>query len=149
MHTSTKPAHEIVNARSANELYYRDGVDWPVGGDESLRGHGTIGLRHASQRVDIWAGPSVAALQFAAGWNMPGCLPDTPAELFDDIEEAWEYLADEVQLCADEMDQMLAEGIEVSIVEGPESIAEMDFTQPGSLVIGGLVYFVQRVESGQ
>lgn len=53
MSTSTKPAHEIVSATAANDLYYNPetGIDWPVGGDESLRGHGTIGLRRASQRV--------------------------------------------------------------------------------------------------
>ena len=42
---------------------------------------------------------------FIAGWNMPGCLPDTaePLPEFDNTVEAWEYIIDEINLCASEM----------------------------------------------
>ncbi len=151
MNTSTKPAHEIVSATAANDLYYRDGIDWPVGGDESLRGHGTIRLRRASQRVDIWSGPKVAAPpQFAAGWNSPGYLPDNPPELFDSASEAWDYLLEEADRYADEMREMAAEGrteLEQSIID---EVSQLETAKgEGSYLIGGLVYFVYRAEADQ
>ena len=29
---------------------------------------------------------------FHAGWNMPGCLPETPYEIFEEWEDAQEYI---------------------------------------------------------
>ena len=89
---------------------------------------------------------------FVAGWNMPGCLPDSTPEEFDSTVEAWEYLIEEIERCAEEMAQMQVEGIEPSQVELDTmgfDTDEIDQTRTGSFLLGGLVYFVQRAEPGQ
>lgn len=53
--TDGRPAHDMVQAHRAQELYASNGVDWTVSGDATLAGYGTIGTRRASQRVNIWA----------------------------------------------------------------------------------------------
>lgn len=86
---------------------------------------------------------------FIAGWNMPGCLPDTaePLPEFDNTVEAWEYIVDEIERAADDETQMVAEGRQSFY--HVFNTDEIDQTRPGSFQIGNMVYFVQRVEPGQ
>lgn len=52
---SDRGAHESVSAESANSLFSRDGVDWPVSGDQTLIDWGKRGTRAVSRNVNIWA----------------------------------------------------------------------------------------------
>ncbi len=54
-----RAAHDTVSAHAATGLYARDGVDWPVSGDATRTGYGTIGCRRHGQVVNIWHGPRV------------------------------------------------------------------------------------------
>jgi hypothetical protein len=40
--------------------------------------------------------------KFYAGWNTPGCLPETPYEEFDTFEDAREYLVDALKRFEDD-----------------------------------------------
>lgn len=60
-------------------------------------GDGMPGLTYRMRRAD-WQ----PAGTFTAGWNMPGCLPETDPQTFDTLSEAWDYLADTLQRWIDE-----------------------------------------------
>lgn len=49
-----KPAHEVVSAQASDSLFKRDGVDWPVSGDDTVIEWGKRGTRAISRRVNIW-----------------------------------------------------------------------------------------------
>lgn len=53
------------------------------------------GERHA---LTVWTDER----PWSAGWNMPGCLPDTAAQRFESWEDAHEYLRSTVDRWADE-----------------------------------------------
>ena len=88
---------------------------------------------------------------FVAGWNMPGCLPDTaePLPEFDNTVEAWEYLIDEINLCASEMPMAGSTSSPLEDEIRDFDTSTIDQTHEGGFELGGLYYFVQRVESGQ
>lgn len=46
---------------------------------------------------------SLVKRYFAAGFNTPGCLPESPAALFVTLEDARAYLADELERAANEL----------------------------------------------
>ena len=88
---------------------------------------------------------------YVAGWNMPGYLPDMEPACFDTAAEAWEWLRDEAQHCADELriDAAMVGGyvsgaIELEIIAGPESMPRDGI---GSHHIAGLAYWVDAVEA--
>lgn len=53
-----KPAHDTVTLAAADNLWSANAIDWPVSGDDTRLGHGTIGMRRVSQRVNIWVNVS-------------------------------------------------------------------------------------------
>ena len=88
---------------------------------------------------------------FVAGWNMPGYLPDTaePLPEFDTTEEAWEYLIDEINLCASEMPMAGSTSSPLEDEIRDFDTSTIDQTHEGGFELGGLYYFVQRAETGQ
>lgn len=57
-HLGERAAHAWVTAHAATELYNRDGIDWPVSGDESRLAYGYLMAR--SHRItSIWSRPGV------------------------------------------------------------------------------------------
>lgn len=62
MTTATTPraANDRATAVNANELFNSTGIDWPVSGDATTVGYGTIGARRAAQAVHIWGNDGVA-----------------------------------------------------------------------------------------
>lgn len=49
-----KSAHEVVTAHAADNLFKRDGIDWPVSGDDTTIDWGKRGMRAVSKRVNVW-----------------------------------------------------------------------------------------------
>jgi hypothetical protein len=45
-----------------------------------------------------------AAGHWVAGWNMPGYMPDSEPSAFDTCDEARDYIAEQLQRCADDED---------------------------------------------
>lgn len=46
---------------------------------------------------------SLVKVYFTAGWAMPGCLPESDPSLFTTLDDAREFIADELDRAADEM----------------------------------------------
>lgn len=44
---------------------------------------------------------SLVKVYFTAGWSMPGCLPESAPVLFTSLDDAREYLADELDRAAE------------------------------------------------
>lgn len=49
-----RSAHESVPAHSAQDLFERDGIDWPVSADDTVIDWGKRGMRAVSKRVNVW-----------------------------------------------------------------------------------------------
>lgn len=83
---------------------------------------------------------------YTAGWNMPGCLPDTDGPLpeFDTLAEAWAYLADEIARDAAEVDGAPYSQADFDILTF--DAASIDRTRPGAFHLAGLEYWVHAAE---
>lgn len=49
-----RPAHEVVTARAADNLFNHYGTDWPVSADDTAIDWGKRGMRAVSKRVNVW-----------------------------------------------------------------------------------------------
>jgi len=49
---------------------------------------------------------SLVKVYFAAGWAMPGCLPESDPTLFTTLDDAREYIASELDRAADQLFQL-------------------------------------------
>lgn len=54
-----RAAHDAVSALAAEALRTREDIDWPVSGDLTAIGYGTIGNRQHARRVSVWQCPGV------------------------------------------------------------------------------------------
>lgn len=80
---------------------------------------------------------------YAAGWNMPGYMPDNPPALFLDVNAAREYIADEIERETENTSQD-----ETSPEESAGSLAIEALKKPGGEygeTIGNYHYFVSEV----
>ncbi len=75
--------------------------------------------------------------RYAAGWNMPGYLPDSPDSVgeFDALDDAKSYLADELDRDTDLDEGVRAEAIDV--VKG--------LTAPDTVLAGDWAWWIQEV----
>ncbi len=116
-----------------------------------LEADGWTPMRGSETRDSLaaWRAARAPRETFIAGWNMPGCLPDTaePLPEFDNTVEAWEYIADEIGTCqAEVMGEPYSE-TELELIGF--DLGTIDYLHTGSFHLAGLVYFVQRAEPGQ
>lgn len=68
---------------------------------------------------------------YAAGWNMPGYMPDNEPARFETWEEARDYIADELNRAADECSESDRETYASLYKSGAESLSAMDTPKDG------------------
>ncbi|MGH8235391.1 MAG: DUF7249 family protein [Steroidobacteraceae bacterium] len=88
---------------------------------------------------------------YSAGWNMPGCMPDNPPSMFLDVQEARQYIADEMEREADNIAEELETGGESERTHEAERLREQSAalykTKEGEYgeTIGNYHYFVTQL----
>ena len=80
------------------------------------------------------------SIKYVAGWNMPGYLPETDPQEFDNLAEAREYIVDEIR--------HLASGLEEQALyeEAMELAADIDLSYcefTTEVLPDGYVYWLQ------
>lgn len=112
-------------------------------------------LRASLQAVD-WQEIATNHLQdieiFSAGWNMPGCMPDSEPALFIDSDDARMYISDEMDNARDSIEANLddedeSEGDERKKVEALEDASAECLKGSGEYgaTVAGYHYFVTKV----
>lgn len=78
---------------------------------------------------------------YSAGWNMPGCLPDSDPAFFTDADNARDYIAESIRNSAES--HMYQENIEAleSLAYAFESSSSAEITQQAA---DGLIYWVTK-----
>jgi len=74
---------------------------------------------------------SLVKVYFTAGWNMPGCLPESDPTIFTNLDDARAYLADELDRAAGELaesdtDECYSSWDDVASMEGSAEIVRND-----------------------
>lgn len=78
--------------------------------------------------------------KYVAGWNQPGCLPDTadPLPEFDSFDEAADYILEEASRHAEDADLPALDA----------DLARRDLAETGHFWLGGEIYWVTVAEDG-
>ena len=102
---------------------------------------------------------SLVKVYFTAGWAMPGCLPDrdTATPIFASLDDAREYIADELDRAAEQAESIAADDTDwdAASLSGSAEIVRNDRDGDvtwqamrgawSSLEPDGYVYFIERV----
>lgn len=93
-------------------------------------------------------------MKYSAGWNMPGCLPETDPAEFASIEDATEYIRGELLTVIRQ--ELLQDGMSRTERQAWNALAELDpdnemsWWTPGTpfvtLLVGGYRYWVEETE---
>lgn len=78
--------------------------------------------------------------RFVAGWNMPGYMPDSEPASFDNVEDAREYVADEM---ANWLESQCSEGVECEDLRHALQIVREGSGEFG-ITVGGYHYWVTQ-----
>lgn len=85
---------------------------------------------------------------FTAGWSMPGCLPESPAALFTTLDDAREYLADELDRASGELFERELEDARLDYPTVDEYMANYESAHEGSTSIAGSAGLVRSDPDG-
>lgn len=91
-------------------------------------------------------GEGEGPVNWVAGWNQPGYLPETEPEYFEHYQDAKDYILDNINVDLDSLSWVDGEAFESLQELRHEIIAETD--EFDSRIVGGLVYWVLKANRG-
>lgn len=93
---------------------------------------------------------SLVKVYFTAGWNMPGCLPDSdgPGPLFTSLDDAREFLASELDRAADEVFEQELENARLDYSHVDEYMANYESAHEDSTSITGSAEIIRHDPDG-
>ena len=92
---------------------------------------------------------SLVKVYFTAGWATPGCLPESDPTLFTSLDDAREYIADELDRAADEMFATELDNARLDYAGDEEAYrADIDAAHELSTSISGTAEIVRNDRDG-
>ena len=105
-------------------------------------------LAHAIGNIDFYeiAQAFINNIEvYVAGWNIPGYMPDPPAALFLDASDALEYIKEEIERHAAELNESDPDADALIKYDDDNNKLRLDANHEFSYTFNGYRYFVSRV----